>query len=271
MKLNEWNGYSVASVDDDTLRSRVRASAARKLRQFEPAGVVYSEPALIVGGAPSVAHYLDEIWEQQRNGAVVYTTNQTHDYLIENDIVPDYFVAVSPGTPTVDWEWTGHVTPHPDVTYLLASICHDQLFDLCPREQTVVWHPVCKGVVEDELKRLGHSCAAPVPGGVSAPSRAIWLAYFGGHRVLKLYGMDSSFSDSKWAYPSTWPTLDTVEVEHNGRTFKTEPAYLLQVNGIRRIVEELRGLCSIQIFGDGLLPWVMAGHNGEEHDNASNL
>lgn len=260
LKANGW-------TDEATIRLHVRSAAERGLRQFRRTIKERGETALIVGTAPSLAKHFDEIKERKKSGDVIYSVNQAHDYLIQRGVLPDYFVAIDP---CAGWEPILH--PRVDVTYLLASICHPSLFDLCPAESTIVWHPPYSGWVPDEMQKLRKTIIEMVPGGSTAALRSIWLAYLSGFRSIRLYGLDSSYGEAgeyycddamnKWIDPALIATCrDQLEVCYGGKKFLTTTPLATQAMNFAKDFEKLEQVCELQVIGDGLLPWVSSQLN----------
>ena len=74
-------------------------------------------PALLIGGGPSVGMFLETIRAEQKAGAALFSMNGTRAMLERAGIVPDYFVLVDaqPGS-------AGFVGPAR--THLIASACN---------------------------------------------------------------------------------------------------------------------------------------------------
>lgn len=252
-----WQAKGVGWATEDLIRAQVRSSVARKLMEFVPLPFARPEPALLVGSAPSAKKYIEELKSRQADGAVIYTVNQSHDWLIEAGLMPNYFVAVDPCK-----GWNGIVTSHPKVTYLIASICDAELFDCVPHEQTILWHAWHDEWVEDELKKIGAPYRMIVHGGSTALMRCLHLAFLMGHRTLHLYGADSSYAENgdwyaqpmRYQQPHAHTMPQEVQVECEGRVFNTKRALISQATDFAKLFDLFGGTCDVRAFGDGLIP-----------------
>jgi len=249
-----WQSKNVGWASEEMLRLHMQLSDKRGLTQFYGFPMARPETAIIVASGPSAREFYGEIAEKQRNGAVVFCVNQSHDWLIENGVKPDYFVALDPCD-----GWKGVVTPIEGVTYLLASICHPELFDICPPKQTRIFHAWCGDFFDAALDEYGINAYGVVHGAGTAALRCVNLAYLAGHRAMHLYGVDSSYGESgeRYAhdikYASTFAPTD-IEVECAGRVFKTARAWAGQATDFAKLFDLFAGHCDIQVFGDGLIP-----------------
>ena len=111
-------------VDSDNIVRNVKhALTMRKpfLRQCYPHG----RHAVMVASGPSLEEHYDEIKALRKSGALIFSVKSAHHKLIQVGIVPDYCLLLDPRTDVIPW-----ITPiHPDVTYLVASMCHPEVWD----------------------------------------------------------------------------------------------------------------------------------------------
>lgn len=248
-----WQAQNVGWAKEDVLREHVRSAIARELTPFHPSPFVRDGIAVIVASGPSAMDHVEEI-RRREVGDVVFCVNQAHDWLIGNGIIPDYFVGLDPCD-----GWRKILSPHSGVTYLLASVCHAELFDLCPKGQTQIWHAWSGECVEDELKASKAKYPVMVHGGGTAALRCVHLAYLLGFRKIHMYGVDSSFGKEgePYAHPSRYANAmgsASIEVECAGRVFKTRRDWAGQANDFGKLFDLFGGSCDIQVFGDGLIP-----------------
>jgi hypothetical protein len=127
------------------------------------------EPLAIVAGGPSVKDYLDEI----RKFKYVMAAGSSHDFLIDNGIVPTFAVSTDAKEETNDfWQRLD-----PKVQYLVASVCPPSLFDRleaakCP---TWIWHFTEQ--VDPPHYRGEQQCGWGCMVGIVCIQMALWLGF----------------------------------------------------------------------------------------------
>ena len=135
----------------------------------------------IVGGGPSLA----DTWDRFEGNVVC--VNGAHDWLIDRGIVPSACVLLCPVDYLLD---AFKFTPHKDVQYFVASLCHDNTFDRLKNHNVVLWHASQPHPIPiDALLPKGQ---LQVSGGGFVSLRAINLNYLLGFRRFHLHALDSS-------------------------------------------------------------------------------
>ncbi len=131
---------------------------------------------------------LEETWPKLRSFDKIITCSGAHKFLIDHGIVPTWHAEVDPREHKADLIGT----PHKDVEYLVASVCHQKVFDLLEGYNVKLWH-----VFSHESERKvpvafprGEWC---ITGGSNVGLRSMVLARFLGFRKITLFGMDYSF------------------------------------------------------------------------------
>lgn len=244
--------------------------------------------AIIVGSGPSLTNTYGELRTQiERLGSEckVFAPNKAHDFLINGKrkgkktweripIIPDFGVLCDPSDFVVTYQ-----TPHPEVVYLLASMCDRRVFDkfMKAKARALVWAPVFEEDSSDI--KLVEAKQYPVPihfvsGGSTVGQRTMNIALGFGFKTVDLYGFDSCYAPGhgKTLYAVEKPVvvhevIDTsIRFRGDGTFFRYRsnshmakqamefddmldrlPA--LKANGIRRQMQ-------VRIHGDGLLPWL---------------
>jgi SAM-dependent methyltransferase len=101
-----------------------------------------------------------------------------------------------------------------------------------------------------------HPAHTLIGGGTTVGLSAMVLAYAMGFRKLHLYGYDSSYRESRHAYPQTDPQNVDCVATVAGKSFHTSLAMARQAELFPELSDSLIDLgCVITIRGDGLLPW----------------
>lgn len=177
--------------------------------------------AAIVGGGPDLPDCLDELrhlikWQ----GAVVFAINKTHDYLIENGIVPDFCVLLDPR----DWVAT-YVTPHKDVKYLVASQVSPKVWEKLEGFDTYCWHAFNLNRGSKEFREIDvekfrkFSKGKPYfacGGGVTAGLRAWTMACspYMGFSYIHFFGFASSADDKGNLYPYQKDSSVSIDTQY---------------------------------------------------------
>ena len=164
------------------------------LGQFHPFRLpkckVHGGKALLCAGGPSLEKELPTIIRMARAGGTIFAVKSAHDRLIANGVVPFACILLDP---------RGHVKefvdkPHPEVNYIVASMCHPSTFKGLQEKGARVWlyHAAVGAgeaqVLKDEWKEGGNQMV--VGGGCSSATRGIMLAYIMGFRIAHLFGYD---------------------------------------------------------------------------------
>lgn len=223
--------------------SNIRSSTLRDIprltQQAEREDEVY-----IIGGGPSVADELDTI---RNHKGVIIAMNGTADYLAANGIKPTIQIVIDARAENIKF-----IKNNSAETVYLASQCHPSLFD------AVDAHLFHIALADWDKYLPNDDDAMAIGGGHSVGMYAMSLAYVLGFRRMKLYGYDSSYRDTHHAYEQASNDSDPIiEAYVNGRTFKTTPWMVLQVNEFQQLATQLAELgCTITTQGTGLLSYV---------------
>lgn len=238
----------VCNVSVDHLFSNVKASTARGLPEVtvQPAN---DRPAIIVGGGPSLEGTLERIKEIKADGGVIFALNNAAKYLSDRGIRADFQIVLDARKENAEFVaggWADHC--------LLASQCHKDVFDACTVPVSI-WHPIIDGI--DEV--LPHKPVL-IGGGTTVGLTGMCLVYTLGHRIMHLFGYDSSYQDeSSHAYPQDLnKNQETLTIAVNNRRFRASVAMSAQAQKFPHLAVELAELgCEIYPHGDGLLQYVV--------------
>lgn len=132
-----------------------------------------------------------EEWEKIREYKYIMTCSGAHKFLLERGIVPTFHLEVDPREHKV--ELLG--TPHKDVEYLIASVCHPKLIDLLSGYNTKLWH-IYTGDPMDEMPLIFPRGDWVFIGGSNAGQRALVIARFLGFTNIDVFGMDYSYPEN---------------------------------------------------------------------------
>lgn len=209
--------------------------------------------AVIVGGGPSLKDDIQEIRERQKHGQVIFSTNNTFNYLAERDIYADCHIMLDARQENKDFvpAWG-----FKKLCYY-ASQVHPECIEKASKNSSspVLWHSFFSDGIFDII---GDKTGDPLVGGGSTVGlQSMALAWILGYRKFHLYGFDSSYQDGEnHAYKQPLNNNEyTLEVEMNGNKYKAAAWMCEQVEKFKDLAKEMvkRG-CIITVHGSGLLP-----------------
>lgn len=223
---------------------------------------VNDRPAIMVGGGPSAADFVEEIRAMQEAGGAVFAMNGSSRWLRGHGIIPDWQViadAKEESATLVDPEARGHLFSSAVNPATMAAVA-----------DPIVWHPVIGGIEEcfpENRKKAEYT----IVGGTSAGTHAMCIAYVLGHRTIHCFGYDSSHrGEAGHAYSQ--PMNDTIplcEVSWAGKTYTASIAMKAQAEHFQITARKMVGYgCTLHVHGDGLLPamWNTPPENLTERD-----
>lgn len=195
----------------------------------------------IVGGGPSAADTLSEIT------GYVATVNKAHDWLIEQGVRVHACGLIDP----VPW-LANYITPHREVTYFVASLCHPLVFDKLEDFKVILWHAgQGEAVPMDDIVEPG---ALLIPGGSSMVLRWLDLGHVLGFQKFDLHGFDCSNCGGKHhAYEFQQDDGHPTVMEDG---YETDRLLLQQRDDLFRrleFFERERYPMEITVHGEGLL------------------
>lgn len=210
---------------------------------------VHEGHAVIVGGGPSLKDGIAEIKERQRHGQVIFSTNNTYNYLVKNGVIPDAHVMIDAREANKEFI---PLSGEPACYY--ASQIHPAVFDESKGKNIVLWHSMDDGIQQ----YIGNNTGDPLVGGGSTVGmKSIALAWILGFRNFHLYGLDSSYENGEnHAYPQPLNDNDKVlELFMGDKKYHAAPWMCTQVENFKEIAKELVSTgCVMTVHGTGLLP-----------------
>jgi hypothetical protein len=151
---------------------------------------VHDTPAIMCAGGPSLEEKIPEITKLALAGGKILAVKSAHDRLIARGIVPFACVLLDP---------RGHVkefvdNPHPDVNYIVASMCHPSVFRSLQDKGAKVWlYHALVGAGEKDIigpSLMQHGNVVLAGGGCSSATRGVMLGFVLGFRKFHLFGYD---------------------------------------------------------------------------------
>ena len=235
------------SVED--ISANIESALERNLTPFNSLLGTKSGAVAIVGSGPS----LKENWKQLRKfkGEII-ACNAACQFLLARDILPNYMMCFDADPLMLEF-----ITPHADITYLLASRCPPKAFDMLSGCKVVCWHAAGDERIEELLNK--HNRMEPmVVGGGAAVTRAMVLAMPMGYKRIHLYGVDSSFAKGDTHIRKSTTEERHMEVMCARRVFITAPWMAQQAEDFKTLIPTFRNLIDVEfiVHGDGLIPHV---------------
>lgn len=200
---------------------------------------------VIVGSSPSVVNHLDMIRGHQAAGHSICAINGGHDFLMENEVVPNLFLTTDPRPMPQNFKHLNDTT-----VYLIASRCAPETFAALKGRQILLWH--CWA---DNFEAEGVRGKMAIGGGTTSGLRAINVAYVLGYRNIHLYGMDSCLGENKEKRWDAGPMTDevkTIDVILGDRTFICNMAMAQQANDFQYVYDVMPDI-HISAYGNGLI------------------
>jgi 2-polyprenyl-3-methyl-5-hydroxy-6-metoxy-1,4-benzoquinol methylase/uncharacterized Rossmann fold enzyme len=237
-----------ALVSDADMETNLYANMALGL------AILKLSRACVVGGGPSVLGYLDEIRQKQKEGFVVYALNGAAELLHEHGITPDWQIIYDAQQSNVDF-----ITCLPNEGFLVASHAHPDVIkriQSLPPRYILLFHAAASKNLPNAI-RARDKKAHILGCGITVGLQALNIMTCVGHRVVHLYGYDSSFKDDQthaYSQPQN-AEFRRIHVNHRGVKYTTNGAMAAQAQEFTRCYK-LYGHMGIklEVFGDGLLP-----------------
>lgn len=242
------NWEAVSSNPAVIAENSARITDRIKIQKGEPS----NEPVAIVAFGPS----LRTTWERVGEFKTIYTCSGAHRFLIDRGIIPTFHVDSDPRAYKADI--LGR--PHPDVEYLLASICHPTYFDKLEMHHAKVklWHML---FLEPEIFQFYPKMEWIMTGGHTVGPRTIKLARMMGHANLHIFGMDGSTDNEGRTHANDHPNppTDLDWIEYEGKRYFTNPNW---EDHAAILLQELDRMPEVQTtwYGDGLIQEMAKRH-----------
>lgn len=188
-------------------------------------------PLIFVAGGPTLLDHMDEL--RGRKGFIV-TSNNTHDFLVDNGIIPDACFIFDPKEKVKDY-----VKKHNQKTqYYIATCCNkltvQSFIDAGVRVEKVLIAYGLDDMVDINLQKELYPnipASSYLVGGTMTPLRAIPFSYMLGFRAIEFYGLDSCFGKNP-------PIIQEGEEGFTEALLKNGIGYDDQVTGKRYVVVE---------------------------------
>lgn len=250
----------ICNTADDLLRGHIASACTRDLPWISQHDENEGH-AVIVGGAPSVKDYIEEIKWRKEIGQTIIATNNAFNWLVFLGIEPDAQVIVDAREENVKF-----IPQTSKATHYLASQCHPSLFDAAKDLNVTLFHSYTE-ILDSALSNPARKPECFIACGSTVGLTAMGIAYAQGYRMLHIYGMDSSYTDGKH-HVYEQPLNDgeiVMDIACCGRLFKASSWMVCQADQFQILLGELmRGGCEATVHGHGLIPWIALNFQGDE-------
>lgn len=228
------NGYS-----DDLIRANVAYSSTLGLPDVE-AGPVTDEVVYLYANGPSAAAAPKMFPSLALNGAMLM--------FIKDGFSPTWWAACDPGEVVYNFvRYGGHALK----AFFVASKCSPRVFDRLAYHASLGrvkrWHI-------DDASADVLSNKTLMPSAISVTISAIFLLYHMGYRKIVTYGWDGCYAEDgrDHAAPQHHDTSADVDVDWNGRLFRTTDTWLAELEDATEMLNRLPDL-QLTIEGPGLI------------------
>lgn len=221
---------------------QIKQAISRIKERIQPAKEFINEPIAIVCFGPS----LNDTWEEIKKFKYVMSCSGAHKFLIDRGIIPTWHLEVDPRPHKV--KLIG--TPHQDVEYIIASTCHQDVFDHLEGHKVKLWHVFDN---TDEAFRVLPAEEWAITGGCSVGLRCLTMARFFGFKDLHVFGMDGCEGQSgKHAAEHPNQAKDHCIVNYKDKTFRTTSSFL---EAAKQTWHELNQMPDVtcKFYGQGLV------------------
>lgn len=261
------------NVSDETICANIRANAGRALP------LVNFKRICVCASGPSLADHLDGIRERREAGWDVASMNGSHNFLIENGIVPDLYFQVD--SRPVNIPFLRLANDH--TTYVIASQCHPEIFDALTGRKVLLWQVHNYEGAEEAIREAMGGRQCPIFLGAQNVGQSCFGPLLAmGYRVWHLFGYDGSLrGEAKHAFAQPQNADEAVQefyfpLDRDGQaipgTTKTYYATPTMAQHAALMPEKItrfrRASIEIEVFGEGLLPDmvdVLAERPGQLH------
>jgi hypothetical protein len=234
----------------ESIIENVRSNAVRGLPELQQQPWT-DTPLIIVGGGPSLHHYLP-ILKGFRPDCHVLAVNGAYKFLRSQGVDPEHFLLIDSRPENVI-----HVdSPHEGTNHCLASQVHPRVFEALRDHDITLFHLGTEATYE-ALKGTGEHTFSSGPIGM-ASVHALYIGAALGYRTQLLFGYDFSHkAGQSYAFEQAMNKGDeSFDVTLNGVTYKTTLALARTAEQFAKAITPIIKACDldVRLFSSGLLP-----------------
>ena len=233
----------------EQIDANIEAALKRDYIPFNEIIGTKSGAVAIVGSGPS----LKKNWQRLRNfNGDIIACNSAFGFLLDKGIVPQYMMCFD-----ADILMLPFMKAHEDVTYLLASRCPPEAFDVVKDCKIVCWHAAGDENLENLLGKYNRQ-EPMVLGGSAAVTRSLYVAITMGYSRVHMYGVDSSYEGMNTHISQSRTEERHLPVRVNDEVFITSPWLAQQAEDFKILVPLMQKInrTEIAVHGTGLIPYI---------------
>lgn len=199
------------AVDEHIRQAQMAVCIRQHLPKLWPVPIDERAALSIACYGPSLA----DTWQDLQRPIV--SMSGSHDFLIAKGVVPDYHMDMDPRPHKL----THILHPHPDVQYLMASVCHPFTWSILKHSKLKTFHVVSGANTYAWLQQYDPRSLLVVAGS-SMGLGAIHLGGVLGFRHFEIHGMDGCYRGTgRHAGPHYGHHQRPIPWTANGRTWQT--------------------------------------------------
>lgn len=256
--MDDLKSATVASISINWkalgIDPKIMVENSERIRgRFIPTPDLTDEPCAVVAYGPS----LKDTWKEILQFDKIFTCSGAHKFLIDRGVTPTFHCESDPRSHKV--AMLGK--PHRRVTYLMASCCHSNYFDVLEEANVPIqlWHVLFH---EDELFPLYPKGDWIICGGNTIGPRTLRLARLSGYTNIHIFGLDGSGTH---AGEHTNAPAENVygPIEYKGHKYITTKQLMYQAAAV---FEDLDRMPEVKAtwYGDGLYQAMARGRTRRE-------
>lgn len=258
---------TIAAISSDITIEQIKRNIKRsykRLHDLPEFKKLKSEPIALVGGGPSLDSQLDKLREFKN----IIVCGSAHDYLVDKNVIPTYATVCDPDAISARYL----TRPNRLIKYLVATGCHDQVYDNLQGYEVFMWH--CHS--DDYMQTKIESDFQAIGGGCTVGLRSLSIAIMLGYSDIHFFGFDSCLgTDSKHhAYDFTDETQEELgkiykvclgydNKANKGKIFYCAGYQLAQLVHFKDFYAKYNSMFEPTFHGEGLLPEAMRIINDE--------
>lgn len=206
-----------------------------------------SVPLVIACYGPSLKDTWPQIAEMKANGAHVLTMAGSHDFLLDNGIIPDYHAEMDAREDKLPF----FTRPQKETNYLLAAVCHPKIYEALKDYKVTMWFALENAEEDIEmLKGLPEGDLIVTGSTIGLGSMA--LAHYMGYTEIHIHGMDSSSREGERHAGKHYGKFQKpMKVRCGGRYFDTTAQMIAAAREFSELALRIQP-CDIYLYGDGL-------------------
>ncbi len=244
--LIDWKSLGINPTET------IKANCAKVAGRFVP---TQDEPIALVAYGGS----LNDTWEEIADFDTIFTCSGAHKFLLDRKIIPTYHVDSDPRPHKVGM--LGE--PHPEVTYMVASICDPNYLDFLVSKnipKILLWHIF---FMEQEILGNMPQREWMLTGGDVIGTRIMKMARLMGYTNMHCFGYDFSTDNPVISHAGQHPNPRHIKamksLKYKNKLYYTTEEWELHLQSMINDLDRMPEV-SYRFYGHGLLQAMIANH-----------